>query len=123
MSDSVNTATWEFNAFVTPDENVIFFTSFGRSDDMGGGDLYASVKVNGNWTQAVHLDNVNTSGLDYCPFLDEKNGAFYYTSDASEIKPKYDSALTFSELQRIMNEPKNGNGNIYWVNAVTLNLR
>jgi len=123
LSDSVNSETWEFNAYVTPDERVIFFSSFGRADDLGGGDLYASIKLNGSWSGAVHLDKVSTWGLDYCPYLDEKNGAFYYTSEDSDIKGHYDSALNYNSFMEMINQPKNGYGNIMWIKAEALNLR
>ncbi|NOS93805.1 MAG: hypothetical protein HOP30_17955, partial [Cyclobacteriaceae bacterium] len=44
LDTAVNSKMYEFNAFVAPDESYILFTSYGRKDDMGGGDLYLSVK-------------------------------------------------------------------------------
>ena len=44
LDSTINSKTYEFNAFVSPDEDLIIFSSFGRSDDVGGGDLYYSKK-------------------------------------------------------------------------------
>jgi len=80
LSDSVNSKTYEFNAYVSPDEDIILFSSQGREDDMGGGDLYISVKdKNNNWRKAVHLPApVNSPGLDYCPFISFDKKTFYF---------------------------------------------
>jgi Tol biopolymer transport system component len=53
LDTAVNSKTYEFNAFVSPDESFIIFTSYGRKDDLGGGDLYMSTKDNnGKWKPA-----------------------------------------------------------------------
>ncbi|MFM7853616.1 MAG: TolB family protein, partial [Flammeovirgaceae bacterium] len=53
LDSAVNSKVDEFNAFVSPDEDYILFTCFGRRDDAGGGDLYMSVKdAAGKWQPA-----------------------------------------------------------------------
>ncbi|MBK8496879.1 MAG: PD40 domain-containing protein [Chitinophagaceae bacterium] len=75
LDTAVNSKTYEFNAFVSPDEDFIIFTSYGRKDDNGRGDLYMSIKdASGNWQPAKHLSMLNSAKLDYCPFVSFDKG-------------------------------------------------
>ncbi len=71
LPETVNSTLYEFNAFVSPDDSYIIFTSYGREDDFGGGDLYISKKdAKGEWLAAKNLGaKINSKGLDYCPFV------------------------------------------------------
>lgn len=115
LDTAVNSKTWEFNAFVSPDEKYIFFTSYGRKDDAGGGDLYISIRENGRWQQAKVLSAINSKSLDYCPFLSTDQKSFYFTSQRHDIKGAHETALTYDELLRVLRDPLNGTDNIYWV--------
>jgi Tol biopolymer transport system component len=44
LGEEINSKGYDFNSFTDPDENYIIFSSYKRNDDMGGGDLYISVK-------------------------------------------------------------------------------
>jgi len=84
LPEAINSATYEFNAFISADEQFLLFSSYGRPDDHGGGDLYVSVKRNGQWQPASNLGpEINSNKLDYCPFYDEQNGVLYWTSGHS----------------------------------------
>ena len=112
LDSAVNSPSYEFNAYVSPKEDMIVFSSFGRKDGKGGGDLYMSTKDDaGNWQKAFHLTGINTPSLDYCPFIDLPRGNLYFTSNIGEEAPK---RLThpdqFISLQK---EIRNGSGNIY----------
>ncbi len=113
LPDTINSATYEFNAYINPDENMLFFSSFGRKDGHGGGDLYVSHKVEGTWQPAVNMGaDINTDKLDYCPFYDEKNQMFFWTSNRSNLtaeQNKYD----FAKWYQIYTSGENGSGKIY----------
>ncbi|MES1223673.1 MAG: hypothetical protein ABUT20_49715 [Bacteroidota bacterium] len=115
LSDSVNSKTYDFNAYVSPDEDLILFSSQGRVDDTGGGDLYISMKdKSGNWKKAVHLPApINSTRLDYCPYLSPDKKIFYFTSNRSVIQQQYDSPLTIKQLTGLLAQPGNGKGNLY----------
>lgn len=115
LDSSINTETFEFNAFVSPDEDVLIFSSYGRPDDLGGGDLYISRKqTNGSWGKSENMgESVNSPKLDFCPFVDFERGNFYFTSERTD-----QSTITFEnidEFVRIANQPGNGLGDIYRV--------
>jgi Tol biopolymer transport system component len=115
LDTAINSKTWEFNAFVSPDEKYILFTSYGRKDDLGGGDLYMSSNENGVWQKAKALFMINSKSLDYCPFLSPDQKSLYFTSQRHNIKDTHENPITYNQLLTILNDPSNGTDNIYWV--------
>jgi dipeptidyl aminopeptidase/acylaminoacyl peptidase len=115
LSDSINTKAYEFNAWVAPDESVIIFSSFGRADGNGGGDLYFSIKnKSGEWTSAKHFGSpINSDKLDYCPFFDVKNKLLYFTSERTAVRKHYSKKLSFDEFNAEITQTENGLGRIY----------
>lgn len=115
LDTTVNSATYEFNAYVSPDERLLVFSSYGRADDLGGGDLYYSIKNDsGNWDPAKHLGpEINSTRLDFCPFLDIQRGNFYFTSD--RVRDPDRPVRSIAAFREAANRIENGMGNIYRV--------
>lgn len=114
LDSAVNSATWEFNAYVSPDESFILFTSYGRKDDMGGGDLYISFKgPSDTWQPARNLKDVNSSKLDYCPFVSADKKTLFLTSQRHNIPGVRDHQVSYNELVRIYTMSGNGSDDIY----------
>lgn len=115
LDTGVNTAAYEFNAWISPEENLLIFSSFGRSDGFGGGDLYLSRKgTDGSWESATHLpEGINSDKLDYCPFVDMEAGILYFSSERVGEKP--DTIRSIDELSAHANQLLNGMSNIYQV--------
>jgi Tol biopolymer transport system component len=111
LDTNINTATYEFNAFISPDEDVLIFGSYGRPDDLGGGDMYISrMQADGGWSKSVNMGaQFNSSKLDYCPFVDYPRGNFYFTSERT-IDHK---AVTVEDFIEVANLPGNGLGDLY----------
>lgn len=117
LSSGVNSEKYEFNAFVAPDESFIIFTSYGRKDDLGSGDLYISKKGSNNkWLPAEHLTNLNSKKLDYCPFVDLVNNKIYYTTSKSNISNKLTKKRNFNEIIDFIKNSPNGLSRIYVTN-------
>jgi len=110
---------YEFNAFVTPNDSIIVFTSCGREDDIGGCDLYISKKdENGNWSKAKNLGNkINSTSLDYCPFISFDKKFFVFTSNKSKLQKSYQKKLNINTFLNEMGQLQNGKGNLYWIDA------
>jgi hypothetical protein len=116
LSDSINSDGMEFNAFVAPDESYIIYTCYNKKGDFGSGDLYYSNKVNGVWTKGVNIGaDVNTSRMEYCPFVDTKNGILYFTSRRNKVNTTFDRQQTLDELLAEMNRYENGQSRLYQV--------
>ncbi|MEP2023147.1 hypothetical protein [Reichenbachiella sp.] len=110
MDSAVNSETYEFNAFIDPDERFIVFSSYKRTDGLGGGDLYIAYQSNGTWQPAIPLgEKINSSKLDYCPFVSADGKTFYFTSNRKSKK----AAATIGELRSLMDSPGNGFDDIY----------
>lgn len=122
LDTAVNTKFYEFNAFVSPDERYVLFTSYGRKDDMGGGDLYISERDDtGRWKQAVHLRQLNSEHLDYCPYLSPDGKSLFFTSERHQLPTTFvGSKATYTRIQELRNTVSNGSGNIYWITFSTV---
>lgn len=115
LSTSVNTAAYEFNAWVAPDESLIIFSSYGREDGNGGGDLYYSTRDDyGQWRPSLNFGlPINSSKLDYCPFYDLNTQTLYFTSERTAVKKYYPEKLSFEAFRKEVSQPENGLGRIY----------
>ncbi|EDP95558.1 PD40 domain-containing protein [Kordia algicida OT-1] len=115
LGTGVNTKTYEYNAYVSPDESFIIFGSYGRKGSLGRGDLYISFNENGIWKEAIHLGKlINSNQIDYCPFVTFDKKYFFYTSEKSTIEPMYEK-MSFDTLKEVINEGSNGTSKIYYL--------
>ncbi len=117
LDTTVNSALYEFNAYVSPDEQYILFTSYGRKDDAGGGDLYISIKdATGKWSPAKNLKEINSRQLDYCPFVSTDGRSLFFTSERHQLPQSFISSKTsYKEIAGVYSKVVNGTGNIYWI--------
>jgi hypothetical protein len=84
----------------------------GRPDDLGGGDLYGSVRKDGKWTPAVNLGpKINGRGLDIGPFLSPDGKYFFYSS------ARRDPGIPQGTRPP---RPRNGLGDIYQIDLDAL---
>ena len=93
LSEAINTAHYEADVFIAPDEKYIVYCSE-RPGGKGKGDLYISFKnEKGEWQPAKNMDSpVNTEGYEFCPFVTSDGKYFFFSRG----------------------------GNIYWVSADVL---
>ena len=120
LGKAINSEKYEFNAYVSPDEDFIIFTSYGRKDGFGGGDLYISKKDNkGKWLPAKNLgENINSNKIDFCPFVDLKSNTLYFTSEKNNKKTSFKSKKSLNEIIKKMNSSPNGLSRIYKVQLI-----
>jgi len=111
----INTDGYEFNAFVAPDESYLIFSSFGREDDNGGGDLYIAFRgSDGKWQPAQNMGpEINSEQLDYCPFVDGHTQTLYFTSESSNVRKYFDRPQTLEALEDEFYQFENGLSRIY----------
>lgn len=110
---NINSAGYEFNAFVSPDEEFLIFTGYNRTEGFGSGDLYISYKdKNGNWEKAKNMGSeVNSPLMDYCPFYDTKTETLYFTSKRNSVSNL--GFRTLEEFEKEINKDENGLSRIY----------
>lgn len=118
LCDAVNSETYEFNAFVSPDEKTLIFSSYRRPGAIGVIDLYISKKdENGKWLPAKNMgSSVNSKTTEFCPFVDFNSSVLYLTSDRSKQETKNKSRLSMDEILKNMKTAPNGLSRIYSVN-------
>ena len=123
LDSTINTPYYEFNAYVSPEEDLLVFSSFGRKDGLGGGDLYLSVRDSlGNWSEAKNMGaEINSEKLDYCPFIDWKRGHFYFSSERS--KTLLGKIGSVEKLREYGLTDQNGFGDIYRVDLGQIGLQ
>ena len=113
LGKSINTKLGEFNSLIAPDESYIIFSSYGRDDDKGGGDLYISFKKGNVWQNAINMKEINSTSLDYCPALSPDGKTFYFTSRRMESKNLSNLPRAYKQLYEQTILPGNGNSDIY----------
>ena len=114
LDSNINTPTYEFNAYISPGEDVLVFSSYGREDGLGGGDLYFSRKdKNGQWLKAQHLgEAINSNSLDYCPFVDWEREIFYFSSNRGAENL---GSSSYQMLEEASLGTLNGLGNLFYL--------
>jgi Tol biopolymer transport system component len=116
LDSAINSSLWEFNAFIAPDESYILFSSCGRKDDAGRCDLYICVKDDeDHWKPAQNLQGINSNKLDYCPFVSTDGSLLYFTSERHAVPNHWKNPASFSDITRLLNGPKNGASDIYYL--------
>ncbi len=82
LHGDVNTGHYEADAFVSPDESYLVFSS-ARPGGRGRGDLYVSFRRDdGSWGSGKSLgDAINTEGHELCPFVTADGKYLFYTSE------------------------------------------
>ncbi len=95
LPKSINSVKNDWDAFVSPDESYIIFSSQNRKDTHGGQDLYISFKSeNGNWQKSVNMGSeINSFSSEICPVVSADGKIFFFTSR------------------------KRGKADIYWIDA------
>ncbi len=125
VGEAINTAAPEIQAFVSPDESILFFASAGRPDGQGSVDLYLSQRTNSAWTQAVNLGNkINSPAVDSAPRISSDGKYFYWTSTKGygfEIQQA--KRLTYQELSNKLRSAGNSLGDIYQIDMKALPLQ
>lgn len=113
LNKNINSAGYEFNAFISKNEDILIYTKYNEKDGHGSGDLYIAKKdINGSWKKPTNLGiPINTKFMEYCPFYDEKNGILYFTSKRQNIKPK--TFKNILEFKKYIQENENGLSKIY----------
>jgi Tol biopolymer transport system component len=118
LDDNINTEYREFDPYISPDEQMLIFTS-NRPGGFGSGDLYISFRnENGDWAKAKNLgDKINTQGSEYCPMISPDGKYLFFTGARRTTRKFPDKPFTYEDFKKYHNSPENGLSNIYWVDT------
>ena len=123
LNENVNGKGYEFNAFISPEEDFLLYTIYKADDGFGSGDLYVSFKnINGEFTKRQNLGKtINSSRMDYSPFYDTTSGILYFTSKRDNTKDIKTS--DFKSFQEMAESYMNGQSRIYKVKMKLSSLK
>jgi hypothetical protein len=123
LPDSVNGAGLVFNAFVAPDESYLVAGVEGREDATPPekANYYVFFRNDdGGWTSGTNMgpavnDPANTQ---LSPYVSPDGRYLFFSSNAPGAPPAPSLAgLTHARLVELNSSPRNGNSDIYWVDA------
>jgi Tol biopolymer transport system component len=119
LGEAVNDKTEEFNAFISPDESYIIYSSWGRDDSFGSGDLYISFKnIDNEWLPAINLgERINSPALDFCPYVTRDEKYFFLTSRRLSEDLNNKEFKEYNSLKTMLNSIQNGQNDIYWMSS------
>ncbi|WP_191859224.1 TolB family protein [Hanstruepera ponticola] len=118
LPETINTESYEYNAFIAPDESYLLFGGYNRKDGLGSGDIYISRLTKNGWEQAENLGpNINSDKMDYCPFV--KDNTLYFTSKRDHTKVDHKQPLNLETLLREFNKADNGSSRLFKIKTVT----
>jgi hypothetical protein len=128
LGDTINTSAGELQPAISPDENILVFTSLSRDDEMVGvhraysrGDLYVSFRKNGSWTAARNCGApINSGGGESWPGFSSDGARFFFSSDRGFATYRLPHRLTLAQIEHGLRSTLNGMGNIYQVNAAAI---
>lgn len=123
LGDIINTPSNEFEALIAPDESFLILMGGGRPEARGGFDLYISYNRNGAWTKPVSLGNkINSSANEYSPTISPDGKYFFWTSARSFADNPLEKRLDARELMNRLQSPRNGLGDIYYIDLSSLKI-
>jgi Tol biopolymer transport system component len=123
LGDAINTEFDEYEPFIAPDESFLIFMAGGRTDGLGGFDLYVSYNRNGQWTKAKNLGApINSAADELSPRITPDGEYFFWASARSTIDKPKEKSWSFAELSNAYHGPGNGLGDIYYMDISALKL-
>ena len=123
LGDVINTQANEFEALIAPDESFLILMAGGRPEARGGFDLYISYNRSGSWTKPENLgDKINSSGNEYSPAISPDGKYFFWTSARGFADNPLEKRLDYRDLMNKLQSPRNGLGDIYYIDLSVLNI-
>ncbi len=102
--------------WIAPDESYLIFSGQGRSDGVGGFDLYLSQRRDGVWQAARLLGGgISSPKGDFNQSVSPDGKYFFFSSTRGVFDSPPPGALPYAEMQRRLTGVGNGLGDIYRV--------
>jgi hypothetical protein len=105
LNENINSQAWEGSCSISSDGQILYFSSE-RPGGKGGRDIWASVKINGDWGPAINLGSaINTEFDDDAPFIHPDGITLFFSSKGHNSIGGYD--IMFSIMKEDQwTEPK-----------------
>jgi hypothetical protein len=109
----------QFNAFIDPDERYLIVCMAGHPENIGRGDYYVCFRSGDDiWTDAINMgEAINAPGNNVAsPYVSPDGKYFFFASNRRRDDAKTQER-TYARIREMANEPQNGSGDIYWIDA------
>ncbi len=122
LPPNVNSSSTQYNTFTSPDEDYIIIP-FLKENSNGENYMVSFRDNNDNWSELIDLGpTINNGEGGWTPSLSHDGKYFFFQRHLPkhrnlELDYSKEKHVNFSDIVRIHNEPGNGNGDIYWVDA------
>jgi hypothetical protein len=118
LTDTVN-SHWEGDIFISPQEDYMIFSSFGRE---AGSGLYITFNEDGLWSIPQRMsEEINVTGREFCPIVSPDGKYFFFTSSQSLNNHNAPEKLTYQKIKddfiKSYKYPQMGKTDIYWVRS------
>jgi hypothetical protein len=120
LPPQVNSVESQYNAFISPEEDLLLFAAGDREDSRGGSDCYVSFRSPDDvWSGPFNLgDAVNDAGDCDAASLSPDRRFLFFMSTRRDADDDGDlRGATLSEIQSRQMAPRNGLADIYWMDA------
>jgi hypothetical protein len=125
---AIDSAAYEGQPAIAPDQSFLVFASAGRPDGLIGGgnpypraDLYVSFRQGDGWSAPRPLPPpVNSTASDSSPSLSPDGHWLYFTSERSPFVVPMPHPLSARQMEAWLHRPLNGAGNLYRIDAAVI---
>ena len=123
LGEAINSKFDDYEPYIAPDESFLIFMSAARPEGLGGYDLYISYNRDGKWTKARNLGApINSPADELSPRMTRDGKYFFWASARSAIDQPKTRGVNFAELMNAYHSPRNGLGDVYYVDASVLRI-
>nr|WP_298793109.1 hypothetical protein [uncultured Allomuricauda sp.] len=114
LPDIINSGGDKGDPFVAPNEEYLIYRGYDES--LGGGDLYITFNINGEWTQPENLgEPINSEAHEMCPWVSQDGKLFVFASGRSTGKLE---TAPLDPIKKVHSENSSFNNlNLYYTSA------
>jgi hypothetical protein len=124
----INTAAYEGQPAIAPDQSLLVFAAAGRPDGLAGGgypyakgDLYVSFRTDTGWSPPQLLPPpINSKASDSSPSFSPDGRWLYFTSERSPFTVPMPHPLTGREMEAQLHGVLSGSGNLYRIDLAAV---
>ena len=120
LGDSINTSAIEYAPCLSPGGKILVFCRMGLGKEDG---LYFSkIGNDGKWGKAKRVNsNINKGYAERFPCFSEDGRYLFFNRQFLKYSPQSKIKLDYKKLvKEFLSTPENGGGDIYWVDAKTI---
>jgi hypothetical protein len=121
LPSPINKGSYQFNAFVAPDESYLILSMAGQKANLGSVDYYVVFRTGlSTWTEPINLGpKVNGKKAEGYSAYVTRDGKYFFFASARVRKDLFapGDKLTAARLKELHNTGGNGTSTIYWMDA------